>query len=74
VFHKGDRTLRCHHCSLTQAVPRACPACGNQDIGVLGHGKNQLGLKRSFDVHVQLGLGHALQQLGQALGRNGVNE
>ncbi len=42
VFHKGDRTLRCHHCSLTQAVPRACPACGNQDIGVLGHGTEKV--------------------------------
>ena len=42
VFHKGDRTLRCHHCSLTQAVPRACPACGNQDIAVLGHGTEKV--------------------------------
>ena len=42
VFHKGDRTLRCHHCSLTQSVPRACPACGNQDIGVIGHGTEKV--------------------------------
>ncbi len=42
VFHKGDRTLRCHHCSLTQSVPRACPACGNQDIGVMGHGTEKV--------------------------------
>jgi primosomal protein N' (replication factor Y) len=42
VFHKGDRTLRCHHCSLTQSVPRACPSCGNQDIGVLGHGTEKV--------------------------------
>ena len=42
VFHKGDRTLRCHHCSLTQAVPHACPACGNQDIAVLGHGTEKV--------------------------------
>ncbi|MFM1909269.1 MAG: hypothetical protein RLZZ591_2946, partial [Pseudomonadota bacterium] len=29
VFHKLDRTLRCHHCGLTERVPRACPECGN---------------------------------------------
>jgi hypothetical protein len=28
--------------------------------------KHQLRLQRAFDVHVQLGLGHAAQQLGQA--------
>jgi primosomal protein N' (replication factor Y) len=32
VFHKIDRTLRCHHCGFTVRVPRACPACGNIDI------------------------------------------
>ena len=42
VFHKLDRTLRCHHCGFTQRVPRACPACGNLDIGSLGRGTEQL--------------------------------
>ncbi len=42
VFHKLDRTLRCHHCGFTQAVPRACPGCGNQDISPLGRGTEQL--------------------------------
>ena len=42
VFHKIDRTLRCHHCGFTQRVPRACPACGNPDIGTLGRGTEQL--------------------------------
>jgi primosomal protein N' (replication factor Y) len=42
VFHKSDRSLRCHHCSLTQPVPRACPACGNHDIGALGHGTEKI--------------------------------
>src|SRR5450830_514628 len=32
----------------------------------LGQGKDQLGLERALDVDVQLGLGHAAQQLGQA--------
>ncbi|MET0348870.1 MAG: primosomal protein N', partial [Rhizobacter sp.] len=42
VFHKGDRTLRCHHCGFTQPVPRACPDCGNLDIAPLGQGTEKL--------------------------------
>jgi len=42
VFHKGDRTLRCHHCGFTQRVPVACPSCGNPDILPLGKGTEQL--------------------------------
>ncbi|MDR2128376.1 MAG: primosomal protein N' [Burkholderiaceae bacterium] len=42
VFHKADRTLRCHHCALSQPVPRACPECGNTDLGMLGQGTEQL--------------------------------
>jgi primosomal protein N' (replication factor Y) len=42
VFHKKDRRLRCHHCSLTSPVPRQCPLCGNLDIGTQGRGTEQL--------------------------------
>ena len=42
VFHKGDRTLRCHHCGFTERVPSACPTCGNQDIAPLGRGTERL--------------------------------
>jgi primosomal protein N' (replication factor Y) len=42
VFHKIDRTLRCHHCGLSERVPRACPACGNPDITPLGRGTERL--------------------------------
>lgn len=42
VFHKIDRTLRCHHCGFTQRVPRACPDCGNLDIAPVGRGTEQL--------------------------------
>ncbi|MBK6868161.1 MAG: primosomal protein N' [Burkholderiales bacterium] len=42
VFHKIDRTLRCHHCGFAQRVPRACPDCGNLDIGTIGRGTEQL--------------------------------
>jgi primosomal protein N' (replication factor Y) len=42
VFHKLDRTLRCHHCGYTERVPRACPDCGNLDIAPLGRGTEKL--------------------------------
>ena len=42
VFHKLDRTLRCHHCGLTDRVPRACPDCGNLDIAPIGRGTERL--------------------------------
>ena len=42
VFHKLDRTLRCHHCGLAQPVPRACPDCGNLDIAGIGRGTERL--------------------------------
>ncbi|MBS0294194.1 MAG: primosomal protein N' [Proteobacteria bacterium] len=42
VFHKTDRTLRCHHCGFAQRVPRACPGCGNPDIAPVGRGTEQL--------------------------------
>ncbi len=42
VFHKIDRTLRCHHCGFTERVPRACPVCGNVDIQPVGRGTERL--------------------------------
>jgi primosomal protein N' (replication factor Y) (superfamily II helicase) len=42
VFHKSDRTLRCHHCGLSERVPRACPDCGNLDISPVGRGTEKL--------------------------------
>jgi primosomal protein N' (replication factor Y) (superfamily II helicase) len=42
VFHKIDRSLRCHHCGFTEPVPRACPECGNIDITPVGRGTEKL--------------------------------
>ena len=42
VFHKLDRTLRCHHCGFTERVPHACPDCGNLDIAPIGRGTERL--------------------------------
>jgi primosomal protein N' (replication factor Y) len=42
VFHKIDRSLRCHHCGFAERVPRACPECGNVDIAPIGRGTEKL--------------------------------
>ncbi|MFC5609369.1 replication restart helicase PriA [Variovorax soli] len=42
VFHKIDRSLRCHHCGFAERVPRACPSCGNLDIAPIGRGTERL--------------------------------
>lgn len=58
VFHKVDRTLRCHHCAYTERVPRACPGCGNPDIQPLGRGTEKL------EEHLQELLGQVLRPDG----------
>jgi len=42
VFHKTDRSLRCHHCGYTAPVPRACPTCGNQGLKGVGQGTQRI--------------------------------
>jgi primosomal protein N' (replication factor Y) len=42
VFHRTERSLRCHHCAATARVPRACPGCGNLDIAPIGRGTERL--------------------------------
>lgn len=42
VFHKVDRTLKCHHCGMVEPVPKHCPECGNTDIKPVGKGTEQL--------------------------------
>jgi primosomal protein N' (replication factor Y) (superfamily II helicase) len=42
VFHKSDRSLRCHHCGFAQRVPAGCPDCGNPDLQPLGRGTEKL--------------------------------
>jgi primosomal protein N' (replication factor Y) (superfamily II helicase) len=42
VFHKVDRTLRCHHCGVADRVPRGCPDCGNLDLAPIGRGTEKL--------------------------------
>ncbi len=64
---------------ILQVVEHVGPAQGvhvrvsHGDAVALGQRKHQLGLQRALNVHVQLGLGHLAQQVGQAPGRNGFD-
>lgn len=42
VLHAADRRLRCHHCGLQEAIPRACPQCGNVDLQAFGRGTQRV--------------------------------
>jgi len=42
VVHLVDRRLRCHHCGHAEAVPHACPDCGNVDLQPLGRGTQRM--------------------------------
>jgi primosomal protein N' (replication factor Y) len=42
VFHKPDRTLRCHHCGWSNPVPRSCPTCGNSALQGIGRGTQRI--------------------------------
>ena len=42
VLHKAEKRLRCHHCTLEQRTPRACPTCGNIDLQPLGRGTQRI--------------------------------
>jgi len=42
VLHAVDRRLRCHHCGAEQAIPRACPTCGNVDLKAMGRGTQRV--------------------------------
>ncbi len=74
VFHKADRTLRCHHCGLSERVPRACPDCGNLDIAPIGRGTEKLQEQLAellpgariarIDADSTRGVGELQQQLG----------
>jgi len=48
VLHAPDRrsnpdgSLRCHHCGAQEAIPRACPTCGNVDLKPMGRGTQRV--------------------------------
>ena len=49
VWHKGDKRLRCHHCSLELLIPKSCPTCGNVDLQPIGRGTQRI----EESLHIQ---------------------
>jgi primosomal protein N' (replication factor Y) len=39
---RGGGRLRCHHCGAEEALPRACPTCGNVDLKPMGRGTQRV--------------------------------
>lgn len=42
VYHANVKTLRCHYCQSTKAVPDLCPNCGSRYIRYFGSGTQKL--------------------------------
>lgn len=42
VLHMSDRSLRCHYCGFSTALPRHCPNCHSKELLPIGQGTEQL--------------------------------
>ena len=42
TYHRGDESLRCHHCGYQRKMPERCPSCGSDKIRQLGTGTEQV--------------------------------
>ncbi len=42
TWHRADDRLRCHYCAAERAMPKACPACGADELTTQGIGTEQL--------------------------------
>ncbi len=42
TYHRARGSLDCHHCGASRRLPRACPECASNKLGVAGQGTEQL--------------------------------
>ncbi len=42
TYHKYRNRLVCHYCNASYSMPDTCPACGNEELKLLGQGTEQL--------------------------------
>ncbi len=42
VVHRGDGSLRCHHCGHAEPMPRECPDCGSVALARAGAGSERI--------------------------------
>ncbi len=42
VYHKNTGMLRCHYCGYSEMLPKVCPACEENRIGIFGYGTERI--------------------------------
>lgn len=42
VYHKHIGELRCHYCGFSMTLPKVCPACGENALGIYGYGTERV--------------------------------
>ncbi len=42
VYHKNTGMLRCHYCGYAEMLPKLCPACEENRIGIYGYGTERI--------------------------------
>lgn len=42
VYHKRIGELRCHYCGYSMALPKVCPACGENALATYGYGTERI--------------------------------
>jgi primosomal protein N' (replication factor Y) len=47
VVHRRDRSLRCHYCGLSRAIPHTCPECRGGLLDAIGAGTEKIAARFS---------------------------
>lgn len=42
TYHRQRGSLDCHHCGTRRGIPRSCPECGGEHLGLAGQGTERL--------------------------------
>jgi len=52
IFHKDDKTLRCHYCGFSSLPPEKCKKCGSFKIELIGTGIQRVeeNIKKLFNI------------------------
>lgn len=69
TYHKRRRSLECHYCGFTRAVPEKCPKCQSEHLYFVGQGAEQVeeNLKAQFPpvrvAHLDRFAGQGIEQV-----------
>lgn len=50
TYHRAVHQVRCHYCGNGAAMPRSCPACGQDALSTFGLGTEQLAAQLSAEI------------------------